>query len=572
MARIVSLLAAAAACTMTVSAQTARLQVVHNAADPMASVVDVYVNGVLTLDDFAFRTATNFLEVPAGVELRIGVAPSSSGSAADVLATVPVTLAADGRYIAVANGVLNPASFAANPDPAAAAIGFNLYAADNVSPASGAEGSVDIRVFHGATDAPKVDILAGNNRIVDGLSYGSFTSTLTVPAASYTLGVAPAGGSPIAAYTADVTALAGQSIFVMASGFLSPSANQDGPAFGLFVVTASGDVIALPPATSAPGVELQIVHNAADPAAAEVDIYVNGELALDNFAFRTATPFLPFDANVAYTVAVAPGTSTSVNDALATFPIQLPAGRYIAVANGVLNPASFAANPDVDAEPIAFTIYPVSDVRGAAAAAGNVDILVFHGATDAPKVDILAGTTRLIEGLSYGDWSSYLSVPAAAYTLGVAPAGGAAIANFDVDLTSLSDRAIAVLASGFLTPAANNDGPSFALLAVLPNGQTLVINPGTANVAELAPLPSAGIVPNPVVTSADVTFSLPVDANVTMTISSAAGMIVSQTSVGNLSAGEQRLPLRIAELATGAYYVRIQAGQYGSTLPLTIVR
>ena len=302
------------------------------------------------------------------------------------------------------------------------------------------------------------------------------------------------------------------------------------------------------------------------------DIYVNGQLALDNFAFRTATPFLPFDANVAYSVAVAPGTSTSVGDALATFPIQLPAGRYIAVANGVLNPANFAANSDADADPIGFTIYPVSDVRGAAGAAGNVDILVFHGATDAPKVDILAGTTRLIEGLSYGDWSSYLSVPAAAYTLGVAPAGDAAIANFDVDLTSLSDRAIAVLASGFLVPGANNDGPAFALLAVLPDGQTLVINPVTANVAELAPLPAASIAPNPVSASADVTFSLPADANVTVTISSAAGMIVSQTSIGNLIAGEQRLPLRTSELATGAYYVRIQAGQYGTTLPLTIVR
>ena len=51
----------------------ARLQVIHNAADPIADEVDVYLNGTLALDNFAFRTATPFIDVPAGVEINIGL-------------------------------------------------------------------------------------------------------------------------------------------------------------------------------------------------------------------------------------------------------------------------------------------------------------------------------------------------------------------------------------------------------------------------------------------------------------------------------------------------------------------
>src|SRR6187455_1333668 len=81
--------------------------------------------------------------------------------------------------------------------------------------------------------------------------------------------------------------------------------------------------------------EIQIIHNAADPAAAIVDVYVNGNLALDNFAFRTATPFISLPSGTLLNIGVAPVNSMSVNDTIKNFQATLMAGqRYIAVANG----------------------------------------------------------------------------------------------------------------------------------------------------------------------------------------------------------------------------------------------
>ena len=82
------------------------------------------------LDNFAFRTATPFVDVPAGTLLNIGVAPGNSASVADTLKNFEVTLANGGTYIAVANGVLNPAGFAPNPDGVSTA--FTLFLQDQM--------------------------------------------------------------------------------------------------------------------------------------------------------------------------------------------------------------------------------------------------------------------------------------------------------------------------------------------------------------------------------------------------------------------------------------------------------
>ena len=123
---------------------------------------------------------------------------------------------------------------------------------------------------------------------------------------------------------------------------------------------------------------LQIIHNAADPAVDTVDIYVNGQLLLDDFQFRSATPFMDVPGNVMLNVGVAPGNSTSMNDTLKNFEFTFKPGRtYVAVANGVLDSINFAPNPD--AEPIAFSLFTRKNVRETGRNQFKTDFVVFHG-------------------------------------------------------------------------------------------------------------------------------------------------------------------------------------------------
>jgi hypothetical protein len=219
---------------------TARLQVIHNAADVAADPVVVYLNGDTLLSSFAFREATPFIDAPAGVPIDIGIG-LPGGTVNDTLKNFTVTLADGETYIAFANGVTAPGSYAANPDGRSTEFGLFINA---VARETGTSSDVDFFVLHGATDAPTVDVIArGVATLVDDAAYGDITPYITVPPAAYTLDLTLADGtSLVQSYTADLSTLGGGSAAVFASGFLTPSANQNGEAFGIFFALADGTV------------------------------------------------------------------------------------------------------------------------------------------------------------------------------------------------------------------------------------------------------------------------------------------------------------------------------------------
>ncbi|MDC8001453.1 DUF4397 domain-containing protein [Aequorivita todarodis] len=232
--------------TINSIAQTARVQVIHNSADAAAAEVDVYINSDLAIDDFAFRTATPFLDLPAGVEINIGIAPGNSTDVGDVLLTVPVTLTENEKYIVVADGIVSPTGY--NPAPPLSLQVFPMAREMAMDPTN-----VDVLVHHGSTDAPTVDVVEtgiGAGTVVDNISYTEFQGYLELPTEDYILDITDETGTvTVARYQAPLATLGldGAALTVLASGFLDPSQNSNGPAFGLYVASPlGGALLALP--------------------------------------------------------------------------------------------------------------------------------------------------------------------------------------------------------------------------------------------------------------------------------------------------------------------------------------
>ena len=115
----------------------------------------------------------------------------------------------------------------------------------------------------------------------------------------------------MAAYGAPLATLGLQdaALVVVASGFLDPTQNSNGPAFGSGPRSPAVVPCGASLGTHSPTARVQVVHNSADAAAATVDVWLNNTLLLDDFAFRTASPFVDAQAGVDLTVGIAPANS-----------------------------------------------------------------------------------------------------------------------------------------------------------------------------------------------------------------------------------------------------------------------
>ena len=218
----------------------------------------------------------------------------------------------------------------------------------------------------------------------------------------------------------------------------------------------------------------QIIHNSADLAAEVVDVYINDVLAIDDFTFRTATPFIDLPADITVALDVAPSDSASSAEAVFSTTVTLDQGEtYVIVADGIVSDSGY-----MPFEPFGLQVFAMG--RETATLAGNTDVLIHHGATDAPAVDVIetsipAGT--IVDDASYTDFAGYLELDTLDYIIDVTTADQSVLVDsYAVPLASLglNNLAVTVVASGFLDPSQNSDGATFGLWVALPAGGNLV--------------------------------------------------------------------------------------------------
>lgn len=181
----------------------AQLRAFH--ASPDAPNVDILVDNALAAGNVPYLTAVGFVAVPNGAR---NVKVNAAGTATTVIDVTP-TLAAGKAYTAYAVGFLAGISA--------------LLVEDNL--AAPTTGNAKIRVIHGSPDAPNVDILANNNRVLSNVPFKTASDYLVVPAGAYNFKVNVAGTATTAAQ-ADVTLAAGKVYTAIAVGSVASTATN----------------------------------------------------------------------------------------------------------------------------------------------------------------------------------------------------------------------------------------------------------------------------------------------------------------------------------------------------------
>lgn len=576
--------------------QPAKIQIIHNAPEAGVTDADLYLsyNGSTVLKrDFAFRQATQFIDVPGNTPIHIGLAGGNSFFVTDTIKNFEMTFEPNKNYVVILSGVTNPfAGYSGNPD--GQDISLKAFPLSDALLQSRTSGQVDVAYFHGTLDAPTMDVYfrGSTTPFVDNIRYGQYQYYRPVAAQNGVLELTPANATNrIGAFQTPFAQYANQSMVIFGSGFLFPFANNNGAAFCLFAALPNGTVFPLNPVAIDTGngggggggtggnnqnAKIQFIHNSSDTAVNIVDLWIvrNGfaPTAIRNFCYHTQTGFLTVPAGETFKIVVTPKNSTSPLDTIRTYTYNLTANReYISIFDGVLR-SGFIATPNRN---IALNFYTVEG-REKGTTNNRLDLAFHNGITDAPKIDVIYNDAPVpvVAGLDYPQTSPYYSFTPNVMRFKVAGSESGVILpnNYQLNATQMAGNAGVIVFSGFMNPSANNNGWRYGLFYVSTvAGEFLPLEITNTSVEETELAPNA-LTPNPVSNVATLSYTVANEGTVEISVVDNMGNVVTRINQGTQTAGSHTASINASTLASGAYTVRVLTNGTASHFRFAVVK
>ena len=192
------------------------------------------------------------------------------------------------------------------------------------------------------------------------------------------------------------------------------------------------------------------------PNAPNVNVYVNGDVVLEDVPFGETSGYLELDAGT-YTVEITPADDPDTTVFNGDVPVEAETDYTIAAIGEV--------GDDVDQSFEALVLEDDNSDPGG----DTARVRAVHASPDAPAVDITADGDVLFDGIEFGN-SDSIEVPSGDYTLEVRgdteENDGDVVGEFDVSLDG--GAVYTAFAAGYLEP--DDDEPAFELIVTEDTG------------------------------------------------------------------------------------------------------
>lgn len=546
---------------LAVPPSQARVQFIHNSADASVSTVDVWANNTLLYDNLNYLYCKAFEDFPSDTNIVISITPSNSVDTTNAYLQKTINLSGYKTHIFVLEGIQSNSGYS----PGKSTRPFVLQHISTAKEVSLFKNNTDLAFHNGSTDLDIVDFY--NNTlpsflIINNLAYSQTSGYIPFSTQNFDLQMrAKRQGIIVAQYKLPLQNLNLQDSagLVVTSGFLDPSKNSNGNGLGLYYAPPAGGPMLGFLKARITSTLVQFLHNSPDKSVDTVDVYIGNRKVLNDFTYLHSSPFMAIRADSNLTVSIAPHNSVDSSNSFYSKSINFDTlkSRYLVIEG--IKDAGY--NPSSSSNP--FLVRQHDGAKILAGTEHDIDVLLYNGSTDIGQLDIdevSNSTQQLASNLAYGNFSGFHSVSNENYLLHVENNGsfsktyGAPFKNY-----GLRDKAIMVLASGFMDPAQNKNGNPFGMYIALPSGgkfiklQETLVGLNEQNNTEVA----ISVFPNPSKGEFYIKSSITEQEAMTLQVHDSNGRLIYMEQF-NANVGEQSKKVSLTNVENGYYLISIK--------------